>query len=146
MSKSIPFEEIVLGEELGPLEYEADGSAVAQYCRDWDDHNPLFTETSSLGGPMAPPAFMAGLTCFHLLRTKYDSSGTLDAKTEHENLKPLPVGGKMIVKGRIADKFIRRGLEYVVVESECYDDGGDLLRRSRDHVVLGVDRVTEKAA
>ena len=140
MANQIEFEYIVVGEELDPVEYRTDAELIAAYCRDWDDPDPLFLTGSSAGAPIVPPAYMAGLACFALLRSRYDTAGTLNAETEHENLKPLSVGGTLTVRGRVTDKFIRRGLEYVVVQSESYDDVGDLVRRSVDHIVLSMER------
>lgn len=143
MSSLIPFDQIVVGEELGPVETEISERAVQNYCKDWDDPNPSYLEDSPFGGPVAPPAFMAGLTGFQLLGTKFNARATIGVKTAHENLGPIGVGQKMVTKGRIADKYIKRGLEYVVIESTSYDESGRAFRRSSDHILLSLERVQE---
>lgn len=140
MSKTIPFDAVVVGESLGPVEWLVDRAAVDAYIGDWADPNPLFVDGAGSGPAIAPPGFHAGLTCFQLLRTKFDSSGTLDAKSEHENLGEIPIGSTLTTTGRFADKYVRRGLEYIVIESESRIDGGTLVRRSRDHIVLTIER------
>lgn len=141
MSKAIPFDSIVLGEELGPWSVEVTAEAVRAYCEDWDDHNPLYLEGTADGGPpIAPPAFMAGLACFRLLRNKYDASATAGAKTEHRNIRPIRVGDTLRTEGRIVEKYVKRGLEYVVVESTAYDGAGQVVRTSRDHILLSLER------
>ena len=140
MSTRIDFNAVVLNEELGPVTYRTDAKVAADYVRDWDDPNPLYSEGSALGRPLLPPAHMAGLACFALLSPRYDASGTLNAQSEHENLKAVPVGETLTVRGRIIDKFVRRGLEYIVVQSETYDGAGEVMRRSLDHLVLSLDR------
>ena len=140
VSKAIPFDEIRVGQELGPIETPASANAVRRYCEDWQDPNPLYLEDSPFGGPIVPPAFMAGLTGFQLLATCYDARATIGAKTEHQNINPWRVGKKLITRGRIADKYVKRGLEYVVIESISLDEDGVEIRRSCDHILLGSER------
>jgi hypothetical protein len=75
-----------------------------------------------------------------LLGSRCDARATIGAKTEHENINPWRVGKKLITRGRIADKYIKRGLEYVVIESVSVDEDGLEIRRSRDHILLGIER------
>lgn len=140
MSKWIPFESIVVGEILGPIEYRVDEKDVKQYCADWQDFNPIYLKDSPFGGPVVPPAFRAGLDSFRLLATKYDSHATVGVKTAHQFLNPARVGKRVIVTGRIADKYIKRGVEYVVIEYQMVDGDGVEIRRSVDHIALSVER------
>jgi len=84
---------------------------------------------------------MAGLFCFRLLGMKYNAAATIGAQTEHENLRPARVGETLTAQGRIAEKYVKRALEYVVVESTVTDGCGELIRRSRDHILLSLERV-----
>lgn len=146
MSSLIPFDQIVVGDELGPIEAVISERAVENYCNDWDDPNPWYLDSaggSPFGTRIVPPAFLAGLTGFQLLATKFNTRATIGVRTEHLNLRPLPVGQKMVTKGRIAGKYIKRGLEYVVVESTSYDGNGESFRKSVDHVLLSLEKVAE---
>jgi N-terminal half of MaoC dehydratase len=140
MSDLLSFDALVVGETLGPIETRISEKAVRGYCEDWDDANPYYLEASPLGAPVAPAAFMAGLTGFRLLGSKYDASATIGVKTEHENLAPIPVGQTMRTKGIVADKYVKRGLEYVVIASTSYDEAGNAFRRSTDHILLSLKR------
>ena len=71
MARNIPYESIVVGTELGPVETDITPQAMAAYQHDWDDPNPWYSEGSPFGAPIAPPAFMAGLTGFQLLSTTF---------------------------------------------------------------------------
>ena len=143
MSKAIPFESIIIGEALGPIEYPVDEDAVKQYCHDWKDYNPIYLEDSPFGGPVIPPAYRAGLDSFRLLATKYDSHATVGVKTEHEFINPAKVGKRLITTGKIADKYIKRGLEYVVIEYLTVDEDGVEIRRSVDHIALSIERIAD---
>ncbi|MBN1663303.1 MAG: hypothetical protein JW943_06855 [Deltaproteobacteria bacterium] len=54
------------------------------------------------------------------------------AKSEHEFLKPLKMGSKVIIRGKVVDKYIKRGRLYRVSEFETVDENGDVLMRSRE--------------
>jgi hypothetical protein len=171
MSKEIPFESIIVGEELGPIEYVISEKAVKNYCDDWKDFNPIYSESSSSGDPptaagkevaletetiapgqripnivaghVCPPAFRAGLDSFRLLGTKYDAHATLGFSTEHEFLNPITVGKRLIVTGKIIEKYVKRGIEYVIIQYSTMDEDGVKIRESVDHIALGVERVTD---
>jgi hypothetical protein len=54
------------------------------------------------------------------------------AKSEHEFLKPLKIGGKVTIRGRVVDKYVKRGRFYRVCEFETFDEQGQLLMKSRE--------------
>jgi acyl dehydratase len=141
VSKLIPFDAIAIGTELGPVEARVSPQSVRDYCEDWDDPNPWYLAESPFGGPVAPPAFLAGLTCFQLLGSRYDARSTIGVQTSHRNLRPIPVGETLVTRGRIADKYVKRGLEYVVVSSTTYASDGMPCRESTDHILLSLERV-----
>jgi len=143
VSKAIPFDSVIVGETLGPIEYIVDEDAVKQYCDDWKDHNPIYLEDSPFGGPVIPPAYRAGLDSFRLLGSKYDAHATVGVTTEHEFINPARVGKRLITTGKITDKYIKRGIEYVVIEYRAVDEDGVEVRRSVDHIALSVERVTD---
>lgn len=141
MSTLISFDAITIGTELGPVETVVSSQQVQEYCQDWDDPNPWYLSDSPFGGPVAPPAFLAGLTSFQLLGGRYDARSTIGVQTSHRNLRPIPVGETLVTRGRIADKYIKRGLEYVVVSSTTYTSDGTPCRESTDHILLSLERV-----
>jgi hypothetical protein len=140
VSKLIPFDSIRVGEELGPVEDLVSADAVRQYCEDFSDRNPWYSGPSPFGAPVVPSAYLAGLTAFRLLATKFNSRATIGAQTSHRILAPLPVGQRMITKGKIADKYVKRGLEYVVITSTSYTADGTVFREGTDHILLSLER------
>jgi hypothetical protein len=140
LSELIPFESIHVGEQLGPVEDLVSQESIRQYCEDWADSLSWYSASSPFGGPVAPPAYLAGVTGFRLLATKFNSRATIGAQTSHRNLAPLPVGQRMITRGVIADKYVKRGLEYVVVTSTSYREDGTAFRESTDHILLSLEK------
>jgi hypothetical protein len=76
-----------------------------------------------------------------LLGSRYDARSTIGVQTSHRNLRPIPVGDTLVTRGRIADKYIKRGLEYVVISSTSYASDGTPCRESTDHILLSLERV-----
>jgi exonuclease VII large subunit len=54
------------------------------------------------------------------------------AKSEHEFLKPMKVGSKVTISGRVVEKYEKRGRYYLVSEYETVDEKGEVLMRSRE--------------
>ncbi len=146
MAEVLSYDALVVGQSLGPVRTHVTPEAAAAYCHDWDDLNPWYLEASPAGPPVSPPALMAGLTGFALLGSKYDARATIGVKTEHENIAPLPVGQTMTTTGVIADKYVKRGLEYVVITSTSRDGSGAPFRRSTDHILLSLKRRPDDGA
>jgi hypothetical protein len=145
LSELIPFDSIQVGEELGPVDDLVSEDAVRQYCEDWTDDLSWYAASSPFGGPVAPPAYLAGLTAFRLLATKFNARATIGAQTSHRNLAPLPVGERMTTKGAIAGKYVKRGLEYVVITSTSYREDGTAFRESTDHILLSLAKTEVKS-
>jgi hypothetical protein len=140
LSKLIPFESIHVGEELEPFDVLVSEEAVRQYCEDWADSNPWYSGPSPFGGAVAPPAYLAGLACFRLLGSKFNARATIGAQTAYRALAPMPVGQRMITRGTISDKYIKRGLEYVVITTTSYAEDGTVVREGTDHILLSIER------
>jgi hypothetical protein len=52
------------------------------------------------------------------------------AKSEHEFIKPIKIGSKVTIRGKIIEKFEKRGRNYVISEYETVDENGEVLLRS----------------
>ena len=139
MSKYIPFQDIKIGETLGPWEITITKQAMEQYCKEYDDPNPMYTDNSPFGFPVVPPAFLATYWDLRLLHTKYDAHATVPFKTEQEFINPARVGKRLIANGKIVDKYVKNGLEYIVIESTLVDEDGILIRKMTDHASLGLE-------
>jgi exonuclease VII large subunit len=81
---------------------------------------------------MAPP----GISIGHHARMKFmtfpDLRASIWAKSEHEFIKPMKIGSKIFIRGKIVEKYVKRGRYYIVTEYETVDEAGDVLLRSRE--------------
>jgi acyl dehydratase len=83
----------------------------------------------------APP----GITISHHARMKFEALPEMKvsiwAKSEQEFLKPMKLGSKIFIRGRIVDKYVKRGRKYMVTDLETVDEAGEVLLRSRETAV-----------
>jgi len=140
MPEEMHFDEIRVGDTFGPIEFLPDEKTVREFCEERGDHNPIYRKDSPFGGPVVPPAFRASLQGQRTLATRYDMHATFPTRSEHEYVNPARVGKRLITAGKLTDKYIKRGREYVVVESSTVDEDGLEIRRSREHILLSLDR------
>lgn len=81
---------------------------------------------------IAPP----GITISQHPRMRFaklsDLRAAIWAKSEHEFLKPMKIGSKILIRGKVVDKYVKRGKNYVVSEFETIDEAGEVLMRSRE--------------
>jgi len=122
------------GEELGPIELPTHPEEVQLFADEVEDHNPWYFEKSPFGGPILHSAYTAG-NYMRLLSTKYNLYGTIHSKAEHEYLNPARRGKRLFVRGKIAEKANKRGMDYVVVESVTTDEDGVEIARSKDRLI-----------
>ena len=128
MSEKSDYELIPVGLDLGTLEISLSEDSVNQRAGlvQWEARE-LIDKLQ-----LAPP----GISIAQHARMKYakfpDLRASIWAKSEHEFIKPMKIGGKIFIRGKIVDKYIKRGRNYVVTELETVDEAGDVLMKSRE--------------
>jgi acyl dehydratase len=128
MGEKSLFESIPIGLDLGTVEVKLDEKAVKDRVDlvQWQAREVV----DKFG--FAPPSATIEIHP----KMKFDKFPTLKAaiwaKSEHEFLKPMKVGSKVFIRGKVADKYIKRGREYVITEFETVDENGEVLLRSRE--------------
>ena len=73
-----------------------------------------------------------------------DTTGGVNAGNEVEFFNPPVPGKKIFVKGRIADKYLRRDKPYLVIEATAVDEDGNLLERLKTYQMKKPDEVGKK--
>jgi len=122
------FESISIGLDLGTVEVKLDEKAVKERINlvQWQAREVV----DKFG--FLPP----GATIEIHPRLKFDKFPSLKAaiwaKSEHEFIKPMKVGSKVFIRGKVTDKYIKRGREYLVAELETVDENGQVLLRSHE--------------
>ena len=128
MSEKLGFQAITIGQDLGTMEMTLDRKTI----NDWAVLVQWQARELVDNLHVAPP----GMSIEQHPRMEFakfsDLRAGIWAKSEHEFLKPIRVGGKVFIHGKIIDKFVKRGRNYVVTEYETLDEGGEVLMRSRE--------------
>lgn len=128
MSEKSDFEDIPVGLDLGTVEMTLDENTVSGRVGlvQWEARELMDKFR------IAPP----GLSIDQHPRMRFakfpDLHAAIWAKSEHEFLKPMRIGSKIFIRGKVVDKYVKRGRNYVVSEFETFNEAGELLLRSRE--------------
>ena len=118
------------GKDLGTLELRITDEMVQHYIKGLDAPNPWYTAASPFGGPVAHPTFAAN-QALRLRHSRYVVHAGLHAKMQFEFLEPIRVGMRVRSRGRVIDKYERRGKQYMVTEFITEDEAGIRLVRGQ---------------
>jgi acyl dehydratase len=131
------WESIEVGEEFGPLETAISDHDVKSYAYAVDDFHPWYLQDSPFGGRVAPATLLA-VALLNLLHLTYDSRAVrgLHAREEVELFGPVGLGQPVTLQARIADKFVKRGEQYIVVTARASANDGKTLIRTRQTAIL----------
>jgi acyl dehydratase len=126
----LKYETLKVGEEFVSDEHLVTPEDVETYAFAVDDHHPWFSGASPFGGPVAHPTLL-GNQALRLRHSRYIVHAGLHAKMEFEFVEPIAVGTVTRSRGRVIDKYERRGKPYMVTEFTTEDDKGTVLVRGR---------------
>jgi len=141
-----------VGQELGPWDTVFTEKDGRDYAASIDDENAWYLERSLSGQPVAHPAMTAAFyfslcqeAWLKVLGDAAQSLVAIHAKAEHLYTNPVRIGKRLTVRGKVAEKYVRRDKYYVVVELWTVDEDGRDIVRSRDTLLLTPVRISEKA-
>ena len=131
MSEGSGFDKITIGMDLGTKEMTIDRETVDNYIKlvQWEAREL----TDKLG--IVPPGMTTSGNAKMELGAFAGARAAIWAKSEREFLKPLKIGNKIFIRGKVVDKYVKRDRNYVVAEFETRDDTGDILCRSRETAI-----------
>lgn len=113
------WESIPVGDDLGTMDYVMTEQMVSDYRR-------------VVGNPTAAFPTVAARHPANLFYRKYAKVMRVpNAGHDSEYFNPPIPGKRIFVSARIADKYVRRGKPYLVVEATATDEDGRLIEISR---------------
>ncbi len=136
---SMRWDEMTIGEEFGPIEYTVKESSHKRHSECQQNYHPWYVEKSPWSGPLYFP-FETWCMARVLSRWKYGRlNAGIYAGADWQFFKPAKLGQKLIGRCKIADKYKKRGKEYVVIECITEDEDGDVILKCREEMVLLAD-------
>jgi hypothetical protein len=139
------YEDIVVGDDLGSMEWSFDQAAIARICDSDDDFHEWYSVRSPYGGVIAP-VLISYPPVRLLFSRRYNVRGLFYAY-EVENYAPLKPNVMYTIRGRISNKWIKRDREFVEYEATCYDPAGTkIFHTRRAHALDYLTRDVPKAA
>ncbi len=134
MSEKPGFDDLPIGFEMGPVEWTLDDATVNESMElvQWAARDMVESRK------IAPP----GISIVQHPRMKFNAlphlKASIWAKSEHEFIRPMKVGMKIIIRGKVIEKYSKRGHDYVVTEYETVDEGGAVLMGPACSPVIGI--------
>ena len=122
-AKELTFDDLIVGREFPPVEYELGQNQVLEYVTAVGDLHPLYTDEefargSKYGSLISPPTIAAVFTTLRVvLKEAKIPPGAIHTKQYFKFIKPVRPGDKLDITVTLKDKYIRRGNKYVVIES-----------------------------
>jgi len=135
------------GDVLGPVEYTLSSFVIREYSHIVEMHHECFQGADDL---IMPPTLIP-LDKLRLYNAACPAGTGPTARIHYEYdaevFAPARVGDRLSVIGRILDRFLKKGREYVLLEMELTNVAtGQLLVRYRDQVILAYSQKSDAAA
>ena len=127
------FEDLPIGEEFAD-EYVLTPDLARDYAEGIADANPWYLEHSPFGGPVANPILIVAQHA-RLFKTKYNTAGNVHTRHETQFLNPARIGKVIKVYGKLVEKYLKRGREFLVMECRSVDEDGIEICRDRRTII-----------
>ena len=119
------------GLELGTRELVITPDRIEKYAGSIDDRNPWYTDDSPFGGPIAPAAVLNyEMELFGGWHPPGIKGRILNTDQIWEFHRPMRPGQRVVLRGRVHDRYQKRGREYIAMEATAWDEDGQLLCRT----------------
>jgi len=138
----MPLNQALKGKEYPALTMQVDRDAVDRFAAAIGEDDPAFRSAEAAvaaGFPeqLAPPTFVTRMQIPASAQIAADPELGLDytrvvhGEQGYEWVRPVHVGDVLTATPRIADIYGKGSLEFLVVESDIRDAGGDIVVRAR---------------
>ena len=126
--KEINYEVVTVGEEFMSDDFLIKPEDVETFAFAVEDHDPWYFEGSDdapagspFGGKITHPVLVGNQALF-MRHSKYIVPAGLHAKMQYEFVEPLRVGMRVRTRGKLIDKYEKRGRHYMVTEFATRDE------------------------
>jgi len=147
--KTISYEVVQVGEDFMSDDFLIKPEDVETFAFAVDDHDPWYFENPSdspFGGNITHPVLLGNQALF-MRHSKYIVPAGLHAKMQYEFVEPIRVGMRVRTRGKLIDKYEKRGRHYMVTEFATRDEetGAVLVRGQFTQMLFPKSGVHEDA-
>ena len=134
------YENIVLGEDFGPIYEVVDDYKIKKFAFMMDDYNPWCFGDSPFGKRIGHAGILAN-DLLQLFTQVFDPNTVVGLHTQEELWfrNPVFAGERATLVGKYVEKYERRGKGYVVMEAEARGEDGRLLFQHRGVEILRIE-------
>lgn len=122
---------IRVGDQLGPFEYTITEKMADLHMTAINNADSQFKDPSSDGRRIVPPCFTAQDYVYLLVQKGIWGSGGIHTRQESEFYNPGCIGQRVVCSGKIAEQFVQRGKNFLVIEYQIDDISGRPIARHR---------------
>jgi len=137
------FDKLEVGETLPEMNVVYDEDMQGRFLAALQEENPWYYSESPWGGPLTYHPLLDDAPMEAAMHCYQYPFGFVHARQETEFINPLPLGKPACITTKIADKYVKRGKGYIVIESLIVDEDGVEIMRTRNHAMIDDERVKE---
>jgi len=129
--KRISYEAVTVGEEFTSNDHLVTPEDIEAFAFAVDDHDDCHFQPVDGGPPIAHSTLLANQALM-MRHSRYLVEAGLHAKMEFEFLRAILPGMRLRSRGKVVEKYEKRGRHYMVTEFATADEeSGDVLVRGR---------------
>ena len=132
MVEKLNLEDAKVGDAIGPYRYRVTRE-MAEFAASREMMGtPLYSE-----GSIAPSTLTDNDYSLAFM-VKYNPGEAIHTKAENHYFNPPIIGKELVVTGTIADRFEKRGRDFLVFETTTRDEDGREIVRSKNTVLVSM--------
>jgi acyl dehydratase len=129
--RRISYDAVQVGEQFTSNDLVVKPEDLDTFAYAVDDHHPWYFEDSPFGGPIVHPTLLANQALM-MRHNKFVVDAGLHAAMQFEFIEPIRVGMRVRTRGKVVDKYEKRGRHYMVTEFvTTEEDTGQMLLRGQ---------------
>jgi len=107
---------LTVGTEFGPFAYTITEEMADMYIEAIDNQDPLYKKPGTNGRRVVPSCFSLQNYVYLLAQQSAWGLGGVHTAQESEYFNPLHVGDRVVSRGKIVDRYQKKGRNYFVMD------------------------------
>ena len=130
-------EDAQVGETIGPYRYRVTRE-MAEFGSSAEVRASAWFSGDGDSGPGFAPSTLTDNDYSLAFMEKYIPGEVVHTKAENHYLNPPIIGKELTITGRVAERYEKRGRDFLVFETETRDEDGREIVKSRNTVLISL--------